>query len=96
MVRANSCSYLSKPRLDRTQHVKLDAKADWLPLEVEHRMDRWDLYPPVSSLHGLPDQTRIITWDYYELVTVFDISVGEGDFRFLFLRLATIAEGAQD
>ncbi len=38
-----------------------------------------DLDPPVSSLDSFPNEARVITWHYYELIAILDISVSERD-----------------
>ena len=56
-----------------------------LPFEVIHWMYWWYLYPPISPLYCLSDQTRIIPWNYDKLITILYVSIGEGNFRYRFL-----------
>lgn len=50
------CSLFTHAWVCMAQSGKLEAIADWIPLEVEHGMDRLDLYPPASLLESVPDQ----------------------------------------
>lgn len=49
-----------------------------LPFEVEHGMNRLDLDPPVSLLHGLAYDLRVVSRRDDELVAILDIGIFKG------------------
>ena len=75
------------PWLQRRQSFKLYAVGYWLPLEIVQRVDCWYLYPPVSLLHSLPYQTRVISCYNNVLVAIFNIGITERYLAFLSLFL---------
>ncbi len=77
----------------RRQSFKLYTLGYWLPLEIVQRVDCWYFYPPVSLLHSLSYQARVISCYNNVLVAIFNIGITERYLAFLsiflykFLRL---------
>ena len=53
---------LSMLRLPGRQAVKSDSMRNWLPLEVEERVNRLYLNPPAPAFECFPYQLRVISW----------------------------------
>ena len=51
------CTLFSHARVCMTEPCKLDTITDWIPFEIEHRVDGLNFDPPASLLKGISDQT---------------------------------------
>ena len=58
-----------------TEASKFNAIANWIPLEVEHRVDWLYFDPPIASRQSFPDQTRIVAVANYELVAILNVCI---------------------
>ena len=58
-----------------TQPCKFDSITGWIPLEIEHGVNRLNLYPPTACLEGISYQARIVSISNNEFVTVFYVCI---------------------
>ena len=57
--------------------VELDSVRDRLPLEVEHGVNRRNLYPPLSPFKSLANQIGVVASDNDVLVAILNIRIGK-------------------
>ena len=70
----------------RRNVLKTDSLREGFPLEVEHRVEGRRLYPPVTPLHCLFYEARVVPWHDNILETVVAVDRRKRDLLNLLLR----------
>ena len=77
-----------------TKPREFDSIRDRVPLEIEHRVNRLNLDPPVALLERIPNQIAIVSVPNNELVTILNVCILERNLAHYSLENVSVSTGS--